>query len=99
MLASGRNFAKPHMFRTMEKEQRHIGGARGSSTTRYEGLLSIDAVPPRPGRLVTRPMSFDGGKLLINARVRRNGSIRVGLADAGGTMLPRFSTQDSISFR
>jgi len=70
----------------------------GVAALRYEGLASIDAVPPRPGRLVTRPLNFDGTKLQINARTRRNGSIRVGLADAGGTPLAGFGVEDSIPF-
>jgi hypothetical protein len=70
----------------------------GVAALRFEGIASIDAVPPRAGRLVTRPMSFDGGKLKINARTRRNGTIRVGLADAGGTALPGFGIEQSIPF-
>ncbi|HEV2515682.1 MAG TPA: hypothetical protein VGV07_10565 [Devosia sp.] len=70
----------------------------GVAALRYEGVVSIDAVPPRAGRLVTRPLSFDGGTLLINARVRGNGSIRVGLADASGAPLPGFGIEDSVPF-
>lgn len=76
----------------------HVRFGLGVAALRYEGIASLDALPPRTGRLVTRPLSFEGGRLLINARTRRSGSIRVGLADANGTPLPGFGINDSIPF-
>lgn len=70
----------------------------GIATLRYEGVASLDAVAPRAGRLVTRPLNFSGGKLQINARTRGNGSIRVGLADAGGVPLPGFGLEENVPF-
>jgi hypothetical protein len=76
----------------------HVRFGMGIATLRYEGISSLDAVHPRPGRLVTRPLSFDGRKLSINAKARRHGSIQVGLLDSSGNAVPGFGPADCTPF-
>ena len=70
----------------------------GVAALRFEGIASLDAVHPRRGRIVTRPITTDGKSLAINARCRNGGQIRVAMADANGTILPGRSFDDCIPF-
>lgn len=70
----------------------------GVATLRFEGIASIDAVRPRLGRLVTRPLLSDGGTLSINARCRPGGSIRVGIQDSEGAFVTGRSPDDCVPF-
>jgi hypothetical protein len=70
----------------------------GVATLRFEGMVSLEAIHPRPGRLVTRPLSFDGSSLQINAKTRGNGSIRVALCDSSGVAAPGFGLDDCVPF-
>ncbi|OEO32252.1 hypothetical protein VW23_012485 [Devosia insulae DS-56] len=76
----------------------HVRFGMGIATLRYEGIASLDAIQPRPGRLVTRPLSFDGKTLSINARVRTNGAIRVGLLDSSGGAISGYGLDDCLPF-
>lgn len=76
----------------------HVAFGMGIATLRFEGIASLDAVHPRAGRLVTRPLSFDGRTLSINARARRNGSIRIGLLDSSGNAIPGFGIEECVPF-
>jgi len=75
-----------------------MGYALGIATLRYEGMASIDAVRPRLGRLITRPLLTDGVTLAINARCRKNGSIRVAVLDSDHNVLPGRSFDDCVPF-
>lgn len=70
----------------------------GVAALRFEGVASLDAVAPRPGQVVTRPLEFDGTALSINARVRSGGSIRTAVLDVLGQPLPGFGWDDSVPF-
>jgi hypothetical protein len=61
-------------------------------------MASIDAVRPRLGRLVTRPLLTDGLTLAINARCRKSGSIRVAVLDSEHNVLPGRSFDDCVPF-
>jgi hypothetical protein len=76
----------------------HVRFGMGVASLRFEGVVSLDVVHPRSGRLVTRPLSFAGTALKINARTRDNGAIRIGLADSGGAPVAGFGLEDSIPF-
>ncbi|RYE08072.1 MAG: hypothetical protein EOP22_15165 [Hyphomicrobiales bacterium] len=76
----------------------HVSFGMGIAALRFEGIASLDAIHPRPGRVVTKPVCFDGKSLEINARVRTNGSIRVGLLDSSGNALPGFGLEDCVPF-
>jgi hypothetical protein len=70
----------------------------GVARLRYEGLVSIDAVKPRLGRLVTRPLNTTGNKISMNARSRRGGSIRFAIVDSDGRTVPGRGHDDCIPF-
>jgi len=76
----------------------HVRFGMGVATMRFEGMVSLEAIHPRPGRVVTRPLSFDGSTLRINAKTRKNGSVRVGLLDSAGVPVPGFGLDDCIPF-
>jgi hypothetical protein len=65
---------------------RQIGLARGLRRDRYVARSAGDS----PGWLVTPPLAFRAGRLLINVEPRAGGSVRVGLLDAGGRVVPGF---------
>jgi hypothetical protein len=93
-------WAGPHQLDHEEARDptKHVEFGMGVASLRFEGMVSLDAVHPRAGRLVTRPVQFDGTSLKINARTRGNGFIRVGLADSNGAPVPGFGIEDSIPF-
>jgi hypothetical protein len=47
------------------------------------------------GEAITRPIRFQGQKLVVNFRTTRAGSVRVELRDASGLPLPGFALSDS----
>ncbi|MBI2823521.1 MAG: twin-arginine translocation signal domain-containing protein [Planctomycetia bacterium] len=67
------------------------------ATLRLHGYVSFDA-RGREGRLVTRPLRFDGQTLTVNARAP-NGWVRAELQDAGGKPLAGFTAADCQSVR
>ena len=76
----------------------HVEFGMGIAALRFEGMASLDAIHPRQGRLVTRPLEFSGRSVRINARVRKNGSIRVAVCDADGEPIPGFRLDDCVPF-
>jgi hypothetical protein len=78
--------------------QAHMRYGMGIATLRYEGMVSIDAVRPRLGRLITRPLLTDGRTLAINARCRNGGSIRVAVVDSDDNELLGRGFDDCVPF-
>src|SRR5690606_11855366 len=76
----------------------HMRYCLGIATLRYQGVTSIDAVRPRLGRLVTRPLLTSGRTLSVNARCRNGGSIKVAVLDSDGRVLPGRDYDDCIPF-
>jgi hypothetical protein len=77
---------------------KHMRYCLGVATLRHEGMSSIDAVRPRLGRLVTRPLLTEGRTLRINARCRNGGSIRVAVLDSEHRTLPGRDFADCLPF-
>lgn len=72
-----------------------VGVARSqirAATWRKDGFVSLDAAGP--ASLTTRPLKFDGKRLLINAQVQPAGSLRVALLDEAGKPLPGYAAAD-----
>ena len=65
----------------------------GLATLRRDGFVSLSA-SERPGVITTRPLSFSGKRLFINAGVQNGGSIRVGLLTQNGEPVPGYSPGD-----
>ena len=64
--------------------ERHVRYGLGLARLRKEGVASLDGSRQREGFLVTRPVMSPGERLLINARCRKGGSVRVEVQDLRG---------------
>jgi len=62
-------------------------------TLRIDGFVSVNA-PLKGGELLTKPLVFSGGKLVLNFSTSAAGSIRVELQDPEGKPLEGFSLTD-----
>lgn len=58
---------------------------------RIDGFTALHA-DPDSGDAVTRPLSFEGGKLVLNYRTGEKGSVRVELQDQDGALLATSGT-------
>ena len=67
--------------------------ATGLAKLRRDGFVSIDAAD-QPGTLTTRPLTFDGNKLYVNAKIIQGGEMRVGLLRSDGTPIAGYGVQD-----
>jgi hypothetical protein len=62
-------------------------------TLRIDGFASVQA-PASGGQLVTKPLVFQGTRLLLNFATSAAGSLRVEVQDAEGKPLPGFALAD-----
>ena len=69
------------------------GSALRRYTLRMDGFVSVSA-PMSGGELLTRPLTFTGGKLVLNFSSSAAGDIRVEIQDASGEPLPGYALQD-----
>jgi hypothetical protein len=84
----------------------HGYGCVGLATVREDRFCSLTAAA-LPGRVVTRPMVWPGGELLVNASTSRyldshpgmgGGEMRIGVLDAEGRMVDGFAGADAAVF-
>jgi hypothetical protein len=62
---------------------------------RLDGFASVRA-PYEGGELLTRPLKFDGQRLLLNFSTSAAGGIRVEIQDADGKPIPGFTLADTV---
>jgi len=62
-------------------------------TLRIDGFVSVQA-DMRGGEIVTRPLKFQGGRLVLNFSTSAAGSVQVEIQDAAGKPLPGFALAD-----
>jgi len=62
-------------------------------TLRMDGFVSASA-PLCGGEFVTRPLTFDGGRLALNMETSAAGGIQVEIQDAGGAPMPGYALDD-----
>jgi len=62
---------------------------------RLDGFVSADT-PYGGGQLVTRPLTFDGDRLVLNIDTGATGYAQVGLLQANGTPIEGFSIDDCV---
>ena len=60
---------------------------------RTDGFVSARAVA-KEGQLVTKPLVFDGSRLVVNYSTSAAGSLRVEIQQPDGTPIPEFSLQN-----
>ena len=70
----------------------------GLARLRKDGFVSLDAGAVREGLLVTRPLFSDGENLLINARCKPGGYIRVEVVDHYDETIPGHGREDCDVF-
>ena len=63
-------------------------------TLRLDGFVSVGA-PLSGGELVTKPITFDGKKLVINSSTSAAGSLQVEIQDLEGKSIEGFTLDDS----
>ncbi len=82
------------------KEAYYTG--RGSRLRRFtyrpDGLVALTA-GDEGGEAITRPLTFEGQKLVVNYRTAGKGTLRVELLNADGQPLPGFSAAESQELR
>ncbi|MFP4171814.1 MAG: hypothetical protein ACLFV4_02780 [Candidatus Hydrogenedentota bacterium] len=62
-------------------------------TLRMDGFVSVNA-PLAGGEIVTKPLTFEGGKLAINFASSAAGSVRVEMQEADGTPIEGYALTD-----
>jgi hypothetical protein len=67
-------------------------------TYRPDGLVAL-TVGTESGEALTRPIRFQGRKLVVNARTSGSGTIRVELQDTHGTPVAGFALSDAQALR
>ncbi|MBN2292750.1 MAG: hypothetical protein JXM70_10015 [Pirellulales bacterium] len=67
----------------------------GLATLRRDGFVSLTAMNA-PGVIVTRPLSFKGKRLFVNAEVQDGGSIKIGLLNAEGKVHPGYAPDECL---
>lgn len=63
------------------------------ATLRQDGFVSLAAGKPG-GELLTKPLVFKGGKLMLNHTTAKQGSLRVEIQDASGSVIPGYGLKD-----
>ncbi|MGE4488745.1 MAG: hypothetical protein AB7E95_04265 [Kiritimatiellales bacterium] len=73
----------------------YANGAMGIATLRRDGFASMDT--QNKGSLTTRPVTFSGKYLFVNADVPE-GSLRAEVLDKDGTVIKPFTLENSAAF-
>ena len=81
-----------------ESYRQGVGSRLRRFTWRADGFVSVHA-STTPGRLLTKPLIFDGQQLLINFATYADGKLQVEIQDAEGQPLPGFTFVDSAENR
>lgn len=77
-----------HPLSSYEKSVSQIRAA----VWRKDGFASLDAA--EQGQLITKPLTFDGNRLLLNVKCAAEGRVRAALLNADGTPIPGFDLAD-----
>jgi hypothetical protein len=73
---------------------RHPTARLRRATLRLDGFVSLHA-PYQGGTCTTKPLQFNGGRLLLNFATSAVGSVRIEVLDADGATLPGLSGSDA----
>ncbi|MCH2117434.1 MAG: hypothetical protein MK161_07010 [Pirellulales bacterium] len=65
----------------------------GLAMLRRDGFVSLDA-QDKPGQVITRPLTFNGTQLNVNAKIAEGGYLKVGLRDAAGKPVAHYQLAD-----
>ena len=81
---------RPERFKAMGRPNPRIDMHVGLAKLRIDGFVSLNA-GVQPGTVVTRPLTFEGGTLHLNATVAPGGRIRVAVQNTAGAPLPHYT--------
>jgi hypothetical protein len=87
------HYCSNHLIQTGPAELSIYNYNGGRWTLRLDGLASLNA-PFSGGQMVTRPLTFKGERLRINARTAGIGSVRVEIQDARGKPVAGYALED-----
>ena len=76
------------------EHHRHPSARLRRGALRTDGFVSVNG-PYSGGELVTRPLTFDGGELVLNYATSAAGSVRVEIQDAEGQALDGYQLSES----
>jgi hypothetical protein len=88
------NYAAYHIVPTSAEEISIYASGGRRYTLRTDGFMSIHA-PMDGGEIITKPLVFEGKKLILNFATSAAGEIKVELQDAHGTPIPGFTLADA----
>lgn len=94
----GSNFPENIDEPEVRDPDRNVRFGLGVARLRKEGIASLDGSRQRDGYIVTRPVMSDGKRLVINARCRKGGSIRVAVLDLDNRPMGNCSLDASDPF-
>ena len=87
----------PHIARAIKSASPRTGSTINLAKLRLDGWVSVDA-GNTPGTLTTKPMVFDGSRLVINANAS-SGSVAVEILDSNGKAIPGLDARACRTFR
>ena len=80
--------------RRVEGDNPNVGHAIGLAMLRRDGFASLNA-GETPGKAVTRPLTFTGRALYVNAEVAEGGWVKVGALSPDGERLEAYALTDA----
>ena len=80
-------------FKTEGIQRQHLMHI-GLATLRRDGFVSLDA-GQEPGTVITRPLTFTGHTLFVNAEVGDGGSVKVAVLGGDGQPIDGYALDDS----
>ena len=86
---------RPERYKSEGKDHGHFMHI-GLAKLRRDGFVSLNA-ENQPGTVTTRPLTFSGNTLFVNAEVADGGSVQAAFLTADGKPFGRFSLEQSVS--
>jgi hypothetical protein len=91
IIQTGRTELSVYWYEHCDHGRQEMQVRRGS--LRLDGFASVSG-PFSGGELITKPLVFTGGPLVLNYSTSAAGSIRVEIQDADGTPIPGFTLDE-----
>ena len=89
---------RPEELSIYSTEGYYVGPCRlRRHTLRLDGFVSVRA-GAEGGEVVTKPLLFKGGELLLNVSTSAAGSVRVEIRDEGGRPVPGYTLDEAVEF-
>lgn len=89
------NYTAYHIIPTSPEEISIYASGGRRYSLRTDGFVSIHA-PLDGGEILTKPLVFEGKKLLLNFSTSAAGEIKVEIRDAAGRAIPGFTLEESV---